>query len=312
LGGSEGKKAEKEGRGEGVDALIRDTRGDKKESRKKAAPKKKAATKKKPALKKKAAPKKKAATEKKPALKKKAAPKKKAATEKKPALKKKAAPRKRKKVKDTAVEPLEAPVTAPAVEAAVKPPEPAPAPKTETTAVRPSEEKKAVKEKTRAGDGTTRPASDSEAGESIQFLGFRLVDEAFAFNISCVREVLTYTPVTVVPQTREFMAGVINLRGSVVPVVDLRLLFGLVAAEPTVDTCIIIVEMDYDGESMLVGAIADAVREVFSLKASEIEPAPSMGTHLDVDFLEGMGKKDDEFVLILNTGKIFTPEALEA
>jgi purine-binding chemotaxis protein CheW len=148
------------------------------------------------------------------------------------------------------------------------------------------------------------------AAEINQYLTFNLSDEVFALDITKVREVLEYTNVTKVPRTPEFMRGVINLRGSVVPVVDLRRKFGMNAAEKTVNTCIIIVEVSYDGESTVLGAIADAVKEVFELDAAQIEPAPKIGTRLNNDFIKGMGKHSDEFIIILDIDKIFSVEEL--
>lgn len=154
--------------------------------------------------------------------------------------------------------------------------------------------------------------STNEEEELDQFLAFRLGDESFAFEIEQVREVLTYTSVTKVPNTPDFMSGVINLRGNVVPVVDLRLLFGLGLGEMTEDTCIIVVEVVIDNETLEIGARADSVREVFDLHKDDIEPAPTLGSHLDTAFLLGMGKKDDEFLLLLDIAKVFSMENLIA
>jgi purine-binding chemotaxis protein CheW len=137
-----------------------------------------------------------------------------------------------------------------------------------------------------------------------------LDDEVFALDISKVREVLEFTQVTKVPRTPSFMRGVINLRGSVVPVVDMRLKFGMPATETTVNTCVIIVEIAQDDEVTVMGALADSVQEVMELDASQIEPPPKIGTRLRSDFLRGMGKHDDRFVLILDIDKVFSSEEL--
>src|SRR5512140_1159391 len=110
--------------------------------------------------------------------------------------------------------------------------------------------------------------------ETGQYLNFTLGDEVFALDISKVREVLDYTAVTKVPQTPDFMLGVINLRGSVVPVVDMRLKFGMKPVETTLNTCIIIVEIDIDGEMTILGALADSVQEVLEIDQEQIEPPP--------------------------------------
>ena len=124
------------------------------------------------------------------------------------------------------------------------------------------------------------------------------------------REILEFTTVTKVPKTPEFMRGVINLRGSVVPVLDMRLKFGLTITEKTVNTCVVVVEVDLDGERTVIGALVDSVQEVFELEPGQIEPAPKIGVRLDTDFIKGMGKKDDRFIIILDIDKVFTSEEL--
>jgi len=145
-----------------------------------------------------------------------------------------------------------------------------------------------------------------------QYLTFRLGEEIFALEIFKVREVLEYRSVTAVPRTPPFMQGVINLRGSVVPVVDLHTKFGTGSTAKTNDTCIIIAEVDFDGETMQLGALADSVEEVFDMDSSQIEPPPRMGTHLDVDFIKGMGKKGEDFVIILDVDRVFSSDEMVA
>jgi len=146
--------------------------------------------------------------------------------------------------------------------------------------------------------------------ETTQYLTFKLEGELFALDIGKVREVLDFTSITKVPQTPDYMRGVINLRGSVVPVVDLRLKFGKTVAEQTVNTCVIIVEVEMDGEKVVMGAMADAVQEVLDLEPDQIEPAPRIGTKLNLDFIRGMGKHADQFIIILDIDKIFSNEEL--
>jgi purine-binding chemotaxis protein CheW len=146
--------------------------------------------------------------------------------------------------------------------------------------------------------------------EATQHLTFKLDEEVFAIDISKIREVLEFTSVTKVPQTPEFMCGVINLRGGVVPVVDLRRKFGMTQAEKTVNTCIVIVEVTLDEESTVLGALVDSVQEVFELEADQIEPAPKIGTRLKTEFIKGMGKRDDEFIIILDIDKVFSTEEI--
>jgi len=146
--------------------------------------------------------------------------------------------------------------------------------------------------------------------ETTQYLTFKLEDEVFALDISKVREVLDFTTVTKVPRTPEFMRGVINLRGNVVPVVDMRLKFGMQKTEKTVNTCIIIAEVSIEGETAVLGALADSVQEVIDLEPDQIEPAPRIGTRVRTDFIKGMGKRDNHFIMILDIDKVFSADEL--
>ena len=146
--------------------------------------------------------------------------------------------------------------------------------------------------------------------EMTQYLTFRLDEEIFALDITKVREVLDYTIVTRVPRTPDFMRGVINLRGSVVPVIDLRLKFGMSATESGVNTCIIITEVQVDNETVVLGALADAVQEVLDLDAGSIAPPPKIGTKLRTEFIKGMGRQNDRFIIILDIDKVFSTEEL--
>jgi len=144
--------------------------------------------------------------------------------------------------------------------------------------------------------------------EITQYLTFKLEEELFALDIGKVREVLDFTSITKVPQTPDYMRGVINLRGSVVPVVDLRLKFGMGLAEKTVNTCIIIAEVELDGEKVVMGAMADAVQEVLDLEPDQIEPAPRIGTKLNTEFIKGMGKHAEQFIIILDIDQVFSSD----
>ena len=149
--------------------------------------------------------------------------------------------------------------------------------------------------------------AEAKGSENHQYLTFKLDEEVFALGIDKVREVLDYTSVTKVPQTPDFMRGVINLRGSVVPVVDMRLKFGLEHTQKTVNTCIIIVEVSLEGaEKAVVGALVDSVQEVLDLEPGQIEPPPRLGTHLRTEFIQGMGKREDQFIMLLDIDKIFS------
>ena len=142
--------------------------------------------------------------------------------------------------------------------------------------------------------------------DTTQYLTFKLGEEMFALDIAKVREVLDFTTVTKVPRTPDFMRGVINLRGSVVPVVDLRLKFGMSRTENGVNTCIIISEVTVDGDTTILGALADSVQEVIDLGPEHIAPAPRIGTKLRTEFIKGMGKQNDQFVIILDIDEVFS------
>lgn len=149
----------------------------------------------------------------------------------------------------------------------------------------------------------------SEELLATQYLTFVLDNEVFAVDVARVREILEYTSVTRVPKTLKYMRGVINLRGSVVPVVDMRVLFGLPETDTTVNTCIIVMEIVADGSAFVMGALADSVREVMELDPSQIEPAPKVGSRVKTDFINGMGKYNNEFIVILNIDKMLPDEA---
>ncbi len=146
----------------------------------------------------------------------------------------------------------------------------------------------------------------SMVAESCQYLTFKLGEELFALDISNVREVLDYTTITRVPRMPDYMLGVINLRGNVVPVVDMRMKFALPQGDKTVNTCIVIVEVEVEGENLVLGALVDSVQEVFDLDSDHVEPPPKLGTRLNTDFIRGMGKRDEQFVIILEINKIFS------
>ena len=150
------------------------------------------------------------------------------------------------------------------------------------------------------------------AAETIatQYLTFKLGEEMFALDIVKVREVLDFTTVTKVPRMPDFMRGVINLRGSVIPVVDLRVKFGMAVSETTVHTCIIISEVTVDGHTTVLGALADSVQEVLDLDMANIAPAPRIGTKLRTDFIKGIGKQNDRFVIILDIERVFSSDEL--
>jgi len=145
---------------------------------------------------------------------------------------------------------------------------------------------------------------------TTQYLTFKLGEEIFALDIAKVREVLDFTTVTKVPRTPDFMRGVINLRGSVVPVVDLRCKFNMAPSKNTVNTCIIISEVTVDGATTVLGALADSVQEVIDLGPEHIAPAPRIGAKLRTEFIKGMGKQSDRFIIILDIDQVFSSDEL--
>ncbi len=154
--------------------------------------------------------------------------------------------------------------------------------------------------------------NNKTVSEIRQYLTFKLQDEVFGVDVAQVREILDYIKITKVPQTPDFMCGVINLRGNVVPVVDMRLKFGMEKTDTTVNTCIVVVEVDIEGENSILGALVDSVQEVFELDPKDVEPAPKIGTRLKTDFIKGMGKREEIFIILLNLDKVFSSEELAA
>lgn len=146
--------------------------------------------------------------------------------------------------------------------------------------------------------------------ETKQYLTYKLGDEVFGLDVAEVREILDFSTVTRVPQMPGFMLGVINLRGNVVPVIDMRLKFGMSKTEKTVNTCIVVVELQVEGVTTVIGALVDSVQEVFDLEPSQIEPAPKIGTKLRTDFIKGMGKHNDEFIILLDIDRVFSADEL--
>ncbi len=146
--------------------------------------------------------------------------------------------------------------------------------------------------------------------EATKFVTFVLDEETFALDIGQVREVLEFTSVTKVPQMPAFVRGVINLRGNVVPVADLKQKFGMGETKKTVNARILITEVSVDGEATVIGALADGVHDVVELEPGEIGPAPKIGTRLSVDFIRGMGRKNENFIIILDIDRVFSMDEL--
>jgi purine-binding chemotaxis protein CheW len=147
-------------------------------------------------------------------------------------------------------------------------------------------------------------------GQSAQYLTFMLGGEAFGIGIMAVKEIIEFSGITDVPMMPDSIRGVINLRGAVVPVMDLAARFGRPRSVAGKRTCIVIVELEHDGERQLTGVVVDAVSAVLDIAASDIEPAPSFGTRIRGDFIAGMGKVNGRFVILLNVDQVLALDGL--
>ncbi len=144
------------------------------------------------------------------------------------------------------------------------------------------------------------------SAQPTQYLTYKLGDEMFAVGVSQVREILEMAPITKVPTAPDYMRGVVNVRGNAIPVVDLRLKFGLPRDEDTLHTRIIVLELKLDGESCVIGGIADSVHEVIELDPSQTTPPPTIAMRWRSDFIRGMGRRGEEFIIILDIDAVFT------
>ncbi len=149
-----------------------------------------------------------------------------------------------------------------------------------------------------------------EENSSSQYLSFTLRNEDFALEIFKVREVLDVATLTKIPRMPEYLCGVINLRGNVVPVVDLGLKLGMPPVEKTINTCIMIMEITVEdvAEAVLMGVLTDAVQAVLDLDPESIEDVPRMGTNLNTDFIKGMGRHDEKFLILLDIDTVRASE----
>jgi purine-binding chemotaxis protein CheW len=142
------------------------------------------------------------------------------------------------------------------------------------------------------------------------YLSFTLGEEMFATDVEKVKEILQLIKITKVPQSPSYMLGVINLRGIVLPVIDTREKFRLPLNEVTENTCIIVLNIEMDNETLLMGALVDSVLEVFELSDDLIKPAPSIGNKYKSEFIKGMVKKEEDFIMLLNMDKVFSSNEL--
>jgi len=156
------------------------------------------------------------------------------------------------------------------------------------------------------------PADSQGHEEQQQYLTFMLSGETYAISILRIKEIIQYGQLTEVPRMPDFIRGVINLRGAVVPVIDLSARFGKPTTALGRRNCIIIIEVEAGAETQSVGVMVDAVNAVLEIPAAEIEPAPSFGTHIRADFIAGMGKINGKFVIILNIQHVLSMDDMEA
>ena len=142
------------------------------------------------------------------------------------------------------------------------------------------------------------------ADKEGKYLTFALADEEYGIGILKIKEIIGMMPITTVPQTPEFLKGVINLRGKVIPVTDLRLRFGMEAIDYTDRTCIIVVEIEGETGTIQVGIVVDTVSEVLNVSASEIEDTPAFGTRLDTEYILGMAKMEGGIKILLDINRV--------
>ncbi len=154
--------------------------------------------------------------------------------------------------------------------------------------------------------GETCETVSAVAAQAGKYLTFELYGEVYGLAILKVQEIIGIMDVTSVPRTPDFVRGVINLRGKVIPVVDLRLKFGMDGCEDTERTCIIVVQVELTGRDVTMGILVDEVSEVLDIGADQIEPAPSFGTSVETNFIMGMGKIDEKVVMLLDVNKVLS------
>ena len=146
----------------------------------------------------------------------------------------------------------------------------------------------------------------------MPYLAFRLAGEVYAIDILRIREIIEYTPPTTVPMMPSSLRGVINLRGAVVPVIDLAVRFGREATGVGKRTCFVIVEVEHEGAIHVLGLMVDGVNAVMEIGAADIEPPPSFGTSVNAEFIAGMARVDGRFVIILDIARVLSIDEMAA
>jgi len=152
--------------------------------------------------------------------------------------------------------------------------------------------------------------SNDSISKINSYLSFKLGEEEFAAHVSKVLNILELVKITEVPKSPKYMKGVINLRGTVLPVIDTRIKFDMPATEYTANTCIIVLDIEMDSESVQVGALVDSVQAVLEIESSQVQPPPSIGSKYKSEFIEGMAKVDDKFIMLLNMDLVFSADEI--
>jgi purine-binding chemotaxis protein CheW len=150
------------------------------------------------------------------------------------------------------------------------------------------------------------------AEQTQQYLTFVLAGEVFAMGILAIKEIIEYAELTEVPMMPEYVRGVINLRGAVVPVIDLSVRFGKPSSPVTKRTCIVIIEVETHNERHVLGVVVDAVNAVLDIPAREVEPPPTFGASIRTDFIRGMGKVGGKFVILLDVDHVLAADEMDA
>jgi len=152
--------------------------------------------------------------------------------------------------------------------------------------------------------------SNEELTKINSYLSFNLGDEEFATHVGKVLNILEMTDITEVPRSPEYMKGVINLRGTVLPVIDTRIKFGMTPTVYTTNTCIVVMEVEMEGDTVQVGALVDSVQAVLELDDTQIQPPPSIGSKYKSEFIYGMAKSKEKFIMLLNMEKVFSSDEI--
>ena len=159
---------------------------------------------------------------------------------------------------------------------------------------------------------TNKTVAGAEAAQAGQYLTFVLGGETFAVGIMTIKEIIEYASLTEVPMMPAYVRGVINLRGAVVPVLDLPIRFGKPASVVTKRTCIVIIEVVLGSERHVLGLVVDAVNAVLDILGGEIEPPPAFGASIRTEFIQGMAKVNGKFVILLNVDRVLAADELQA